>query len=28
MKLKDLQTVKGEVEYEVNKILRHQFNWT
>jgi len=25
-KLKDLQTLKGEVEYEVDKILGHQFN--
>src|SRR5260370_3450751 len=27
-KLKDLQMLKGEVEYEVDKILRHQFNQT
>ena len=26
MKLKDLQMLKGEVEYEVDKILGHQFN--
>ena len=25
-KLKDLHMLKGEVEYEVNKILGHQFN--
>src|SRR5260370_35211679 len=28
MKLKDLQMLKGEVEYEVDKILRHLFNQT
>src|SRR5260370_5031067 len=27
-KLKDLWMLKGEVEYEVNKILGHRFNWT
>src|SRR5260370_15779517 len=26
MKLKDLWTLKGEVEYEVDKIFGHQFN--
>src|SRR5260370_40697233 len=28
MKLKDLWVLKGEVEYEVNKIHRHRFNWS
>src|SRR5260370_22311286 len=27
-KLKDLRMLKGEIKYEVNKILGHRFNWT